>query len=118
MVRSLIGILTVGTLVVARNTDAQAPKRNERPPNQGSQSAPPGMCRVWLDGVRADSQPAPTDCASALRNRPPNARVIFGKQGDQRSLPARLAPEPSRPDSARKAKPDKKKPAKPDGRDR
>ena len=118
MVRSLIGILTVGTLVVVRTTDAQAPKRNERPPNQASQSAPPGLCRVWLDGVRADSQPAPTDCASALRNRPPNARVIFGKQGDQRPLPARLAPEPSRPDSAPKGKPDKKKPAKPDGRDR
>jgi hypothetical protein len=36
------------------------------------------MCRIWLDGVPADQQPAPTDCATAVRNRPANARVIFG----------------------------------------
>ena len=38
---------------------------------------PPGMCRIWLDNVPAARQPAPTDCATAIRNRPPNARVIF-----------------------------------------
>jgi hypothetical protein len=36
------------------------------------------MCRIWLDGVPAGRQPAPTDCASALRNRPANGQVIFG----------------------------------------
>ncbi|MEO6443957.1 MAG: hypothetical protein ABIP66_02175 [Gemmatimonadaceae bacterium] len=35
------------------------------------------MCRIWLDSVPPAQQPAPTDCASAIRNRPPNARVIF-----------------------------------------
>ena len=40
---------------------------------------PPGMCRIWLDGVPPGQQPAPTDCASAVRNRPSNAKVIFGK---------------------------------------
>lgn len=39
---------------------------------------PPGMCRVWLAGVPPTQQPAPTDCASAVRNRPPNGRVLFG----------------------------------------
>lgn len=39
---------------------------------------PPGMCRVWIDGVPPGQQPAPTDCASAVRNRPANGRVIFG----------------------------------------
>lgn len=39
---------------------------------------PPGMCRIWLDNVPPAQQPAPTDCASAVRNRPANARVIFG----------------------------------------
>jgi hypothetical protein len=39
---------------------------------------PPGMCRVWLDGVKPADQPAPTDCATAVRNRPANGRVIFG----------------------------------------
>lgn len=41
--------------------------------------APPsGMCRIWIDNVPASQQPAPTDCASAVKNRPLNGRVIFG----------------------------------------
>ena len=39
---------------------------------------PPGMCRIWLDGVAPAQQPAPTDCPTAVRNRPSNGRVIFG----------------------------------------
>lgn len=39
---------------------------------------PAGMCRIWLENVPAAQQPAPTDCASAVRNRPENGRVIFG----------------------------------------
>jgi hypothetical protein len=39
---------------------------------------PAGMCRVWIDGVPAGQQPAPTDCASAVRNRPANGKVLFG----------------------------------------
>ena len=39
---------------------------------------PPGMCRVWINGVPANKQPAPTDCWTALRDRPPNGRVLFG----------------------------------------
>jgi hypothetical protein len=38
---------------------------------------PAGMCRVWIDNVPPAQQPAPTDCPTAIRNRPPNARVIF-----------------------------------------
>ena len=41
---------------------------------------PPGMCRIWIDGVPAERQPAPTDCATAIRRRPSNARVIFGEE--------------------------------------
>jgi hypothetical protein len=40
--------------------------------------APPtGMCRIWIEGVPADQQPAPTDCATAVKNRPLNGKVIF-----------------------------------------
>ena len=51
---------------------------------------PAGMCRIWLDGVPPGQQPAPTDCATAVRNRPANGRVIFGddydpKKGNQQA---------------------------------
>lgn len=39
---------------------------------------PPGMCRIWLEKVPAKQQPAPTECPTAVRNRPPNGKVIFG----------------------------------------
>jgi len=39
---------------------------------------PAGMCRIWINDVPASQQPAPTDCASAVRNRPANGRVLFG----------------------------------------
>lgn len=112
MVRTLIGIVTVGTLVIAPGAGAQRPKRNERPTDPQSQPAP-RMCRVWLDGVRADSQPAPTDCATALRNRPPNGRVIFGRQGDRQFVPGNPAPDTNRRDDSRKRRPDKRRPEKP-----
>ena len=39
---------------------------------------PAGMCRVWINGVKPEQQPAPVDCAAAVRNVPPNGRVIWG----------------------------------------
>jgi hypothetical protein len=39
---------------------------------------PKGMCRIWLDKVPPKQQPAPTDCPTAVRNRPSNGKVIFG----------------------------------------
>jgi hypothetical protein len=43
-----------------------------------SERPPAGMCRIWLDGVPAAQQPAPTDCATAVKNRPEKGRVLFG----------------------------------------
>ena len=40
---------------------------------------PAGLCRVWLKDVPAMQQPAPTDCAVAIRKRPPTAQVLFGE---------------------------------------
>ena len=68
--------VVLGALVLAAPLAAQAQPRGDdiapgdRPPR--------GMCRIWIDGVPAGQQPAPTDCATAVRRRPPNARVIFG----------------------------------------
>jgi hypothetical protein len=55
---------------------------------------PHGMCRIWLEKVPAKQQPAPTDCPTAVRNRPPNGKVIFGDdykdgpdKGEKKDLP-------------------------------
>jgi signal transduction histidine kinase len=45
-----------------------------------SHRPPAGMCRIWIDGVPPAHQPAPTDCATAIRKRPMNARVVFGNE--------------------------------------
>jgi len=43
--------------------------------------APPsGMCRIWLVGDPAEKQPEPTDCATAVKNRPLNGTVIFSEE--------------------------------------
>ena len=43
-----------------------------------SSRPPAGMCRIWLDKVPARQQPAPTDCPTAVKNKPANAKVLFG----------------------------------------
>lgn len=55
---------------------------------------PPGMCRIWLDKVPAKQQPAPTDCPTAVKNKPDNGKVIFGddyvekgKKAEDKELP-------------------------------
>jgi hypothetical protein len=53
----------------AQQRDGDVPK-DYRPPK--------GMCRIWLNDVPAKQQPAPTDCATAVRNRPSNGKVLFG----------------------------------------
>ncbi len=39
---------------------------------------PAGKCRVWMSGVPASQQPAPTDCPTALRQRTGNAVILYG----------------------------------------
>lgn len=65
----IIVALASPSVVVAQGRGKDIPA-SERPPA--------GMCRIWLDDVPAAQQPAPTDCASAVRNRPAKGRVIFG----------------------------------------
>ncbi|NUO39559.1 MAG: hypothetical protein HOQ17_13680, partial [Gemmatimonadaceae bacterium] len=55
---------------------------------------PTGTCRVWIDGLPASRQPAPTDCTTARRNQPRNSRIIYGSRPtnvygnrDPRSIP-------------------------------
>jgi len=62
----------------ARPVAAQEPARDASPQVPVTFTPPAGLCRVWLGGVPASQQPAPTDCASAIKNRPANAAVVFG----------------------------------------
>lgn len=68
--------LIIGLVALASPRALDAQGREKEIP--ASSRPPAGMCRVWLDGVPAAQQPAPTACASAVRNRPAKGRVIFG----------------------------------------
>jgi hypothetical protein len=96
----------ISTAAVQAQTSPSGVPESHRPPA--------GMCRIWIDGVPPAHQPAPTDCATAIRKRPMNARVVFGSDapaGGARMLaPAEprqsnfVAPSaPSRDDQARSA---------------
>src|SRR3954470_14973346 len=61
----------------------QSRKSQHIPPGQ---MPPAGMCRIWIDGVPPGQQPAPTDCQTAVAQKPANARVIWG---DQQSFPGK-----------------------------
>ncbi len=82
-------VVSASAVLTAGPMPAQPPSAPSHQPASGGKSGkdpdvpvayrpPPGMCRVWLSGVPASQQPAPTDCASAVRNRPSNGRVLFG----------------------------------------
>ncbi|GJG87239.1 hypothetical protein tb265_24200 [Gemmatimonadetes bacterium T265] len=77
--------MAVGAAIAlaAGRARAQSPKpsgdgKGKDPDVPAAYRPPPGMCRVWLAKVPPGQQPAPTDCASAVRNRPSNGRVLFG----------------------------------------
>lgn len=61
--------------------EGQIPTRSlqERRPAIPANMVPPaGKCRIWMDGVAPEQQPAPTDCQTALRQKPANGTVVFG----------------------------------------
>src|SRR5687767_6194851 len=66
----------IGAVALGLPSAVEAQGRGKDIP--ASSRPPAGMCRIWLDDVPASRQPAPTDCASAVRNRPAKGRVIFG----------------------------------------
>ena len=79
--------------LAASPLDAQVRARGAQGVPQG-QLPPPGMCRVWYDGVAPGRQPRPTSCNEAERiaSRDRNARVIYGDDngyGDRRNYPNR-----------------------------
>lgn len=69
-----LAVLFAGFAFSAATLHAQSSSNNV----PDSHRPPPGMCRIWIEGVPPAHQPAPTDCATAIRKRPLNARVVFG----------------------------------------
>jgi hypothetical protein len=78
---ALSGILCLGLAAAA---SAQQSGKDEVP---AAYKPPKGMCRIWLKDVPPQQQPAPTDCAAAVKNVPQNGRVIFGDADDKKEKP-------------------------------
>ena len=64
----------------------QIPKASpkQQPGVPSAYRPPQGMCRIWIDSVPPDQQPAPTDCVTAVRNRPANGTVIYGNDAPRK----------------------------------
>lgn len=87
-VPAVVGLVVSASLAEAQrpvpvnprtNTTQQSTQQSSRDQIVPRAFYPPaGMCRIWINEVPAGQQPAPTDCASAVRNRPANGKVLFG----------------------------------------
>jgi len=128
MTRSLYVLVFAAMAAGSASLHAQARPQPQDPKSTVPRThlPPPGMCRIWLDNVPPTQQPAPTDCASAVRNQPRNGRVIFNDEQRNprlpivKSLKEPVVVPPKTPDdpSPAPAKPTSKPPkpiVKPDG---
>lgn len=78
--RSLAVLGAVIFALTASPLEAQVRGRTGAQGIPPGQLPPPGMCRVWYDGVAPGRQPRATSCNEAERiaSRNRNARVIYG----------------------------------------
>ena len=65
-------------LALPAKTEGQARSGGTRDTVPLTMLPPAGKCRIWMDGVPAAQQPAPTDCSTALRQRPANGTILYG----------------------------------------
>ena len=72
-------VLAVGAALFVAGSSADAQLRRSSTVNYpDAQTLPTGMCRIWIEGLPANRQPAPTDCDTARRTQPRNSRIIYG----------------------------------------
>lgn len=98
---SLLCVAPLASLAAQGQT--RAPERaTERPPARAAATdvpremlPPAGKCRIWMDGVAPAQQPAPTDCQTALRQRPANGTVVFGPAAKEAPARGFAAPRPA-----------------------
>lgn len=72
--------LTLAALMVAAAPLAAQGRGHDGDKVPRGHLPPAGMCRIWIDGVPPGRQPEPTDCATARRQLPRNARVVYGER--------------------------------------
>ena len=79
-----LGLTMVLLAGIAVSADAQQPPVGKAEEIPAEYKPPKGMCRIWLKDVPPKQQPAPTDCAAAVKNVPANGRVIWGDTEDSK----------------------------------
>lgn len=98
MLRPFVLLAAVAALPAL--AEAQGTARPQMPVVPSHMMPPAGKCRIWMDEVPAAQQPAPTDCQTALRQKPANGTVIFGPtERDLEPSGFRSNPRPTRRDS-------------------
>ncbi len=93
-VMTAVTAVLVNGLVLAPAAMAQDKPKVIKPSEVPESAFPPlGMCRIWLADVAERQQPAPTDCATAIRTMPRDATVLFGdlKRGATLTTPSAAA---------------------------
>ena len=93
--------LMAAMMVLPAVAAAQGTPRPQAPAVPRHMLPPAGKCRIWMEGVAPEQQPAPTDCQTALRQKPANGTVIFGPS-EREVTPSnfRSAPQTPARDSA------------------
>ena len=82
-----LGLTVVLLAGIAVSANAQQPPTGKPEEIPSEYKPPKGMCRIWLKDVPPKQQPAPTDCAAAVKNVPQNGRVIWGDTEETRTKP-------------------------------
>jgi hypothetical protein len=74
VVTGAVTALLIGVGASAANAQIAVSARDVPPGHR----PPPGMCRIWIDGVPPGRQPGVMDCATARSAAPRGSRIIYG----------------------------------------
>lgn len=110
----LAALTAIPVVAGAQNTRSDQENISQSVPV--SMLPPAGKCRIWMIGVAPAQQPAPTDCQTALRQRPTNGVVIFGPVEREQGASAfggrpRLERGPEDRSSGTRTRPNSRQPA-------
>jgi hypothetical protein len=87
LVRGVTLAAAAALVLGSSSATAQDKPKEEEIIIPASAMPPEGMCRVWLKDVPERSQPAATDCATAIKSRPRDALLLLGEPSRNAKLP-------------------------------